>query len=494
MRLNSVMTAAAVVIILIAANYLAARHPLRLDLTREGIYTLSPATKEILGGLSDVLTVRVYFSKDLPPELQPMRRDVDDILDEYKGYAGKNFQVEHVDPSSSALEEQKAAMMGIPPLKVNVIRRDKQEVAKIYLGLAVLYGGREQAIPVVQRTGNLEYLLDEAIVMVSSDMMRRIAWWEPKATRPEEGGGYSIVRQLLARRYEIVDLSAENAAELEPEAFEALVLISPRQMGEDVFNAIERYIGSGGKTIALVDRWLLTEGLVLEPVTTRVTKMLAEHGVTVEDSLVLDELNATAAFTGGIVTYHIPYAYWPDVRFDGFNRELPVTSDLESAVMPFTSPLMLAGDAKPSGQEAVVAMTSPGATSIPGTEARLDPKLADEALAEGTRSRLILMALLGDDLLVAGSSHWATDRFVSMFPQNADLFQNAVDYFAMGDALIGIRSRESMASPIVPVPDAARFWFKYLNVAAGPIIVGAIGVAFMILTRARRRRAVKLYG
>ncbi len=494
MRLNSIMTAAAVVVILIAANYLAARHPLRLDLTRHGIYTLSPATRDILEGLDDVLTVRVYFSKDLPPELQPISRDVDDILGEYKGFAGKNFQVEHVDPSSSALEEQKAAMMGIPPLKVNVIRRDKQEVAKIYLGLAVLYGGREQAIPVVQRTGNLEYLLDEAIVMVSSETMRRIAWWEPRAIGPEDGDGYTIVRQLLARRYEIVDLSAENAAELDPEVFEALVLISPRQMDEGVLKAIEGYVGGGGKTIALIDRWILTEGLMFEPVTTQVTKMLSGLGVTVEDSLVLDELNATAAFTGGIVTYHIPYAYWPDVRFDGFNRELPITSDLESAVMPFTSPLMLAGDARPPGKEAVVAMTSPSATQVPGTEARLDPKLADEALADGLRSRLILIALLGDDLFVAGSSHWATDRFVSMFPQNADLFQNAVDYFAMGDALIGIRSRESMGSPIVPVPDTARFWFKYLNVAAGPMIVGAIGIAFMILRRAGRRRAVKLYG
>jgi ABC-type uncharacterized transport system involved in gliding motility auxiliary subunit len=95
---------------------------------------------------------------------------------------------------------------------------------------------------------------------------------------------------------------------------------------------------------------------------------------------------------------------------------------------------------------------------------------------------------------VAGSSHWASDRFIAMFPQNAALFQNAVDYLAMGDLLIGIRSREEMGRPITMIPDAARFWLKYINVATGPIAVAVLGVLVLILRRAWRRQAVRRYG
>lgn len=493
MKFNRLITTLAILIVLLVANYLASRHPIRLDLTRDGIYTLSPATRDILAGLDDVLTVRVYFSQDLPPGLQPIRRAVDDLLDEYKSFAGKKFQVEHVDPASSAMEEQKAAMMGIPPLQVNVIQRDRQEVAKIYLGLAVLYGGGQEVIPVVQRAGNLEYLLDEAILRVSAESLPRIGWWQPKVERPEEGSGYSFMRQALSRRYEIEDISPANLAELDPESLKALLLISPRRMGREAIEAIDGYIAGGGKVAALIDRFSVVDGLVLKPIKTEVTRLLTKHGVTVEDSLVLDDVNATAAFTGGVVTYHISYPYWPDVRRTGFNQKLPLSSDLESAVMPWTSPLMIAGDAKPAGTDAVVAMTSTHATAIPGGEARLDPKLANEALAEGDHSLLVLAAFLDERLFVAGSSHWATDRFISMFPQNAALFQNAVDYLSMGDSLIDMRSRENMNRPIVPMPDAARLWFKYLNVATGPIAVGVIGLAFFLWRRAWRRRAVRRY-
>jgi len=503
MRFGRLTTALAILILLLVANYLAARNPVRLDLTENGKYTLADSTKSLLRGLDDVLTVRVYFSSDLPPELMAIRRDVDDLLAEYKSAAGDRIRVEYVDPASSSLEEQKVAMMGIPPIQINVIRRDKQEVAKIYLGMALMYGGRQQVIPIVQRTSTLEYEIDEAILKISTKSLPKIAWWEPRELDRAEGDGYSFMLGALSERYEVDDISGEVPPELDPESYKALVILSPRRMGKDFIEMLRGYLLAGGKAIALVDRFTIGPSLELAPVDTDLIRPLAEYGLAVENAIALDELSATAPFAGGVVTYHIQYPYWIDVRRSGFNQKLPVTSELESVVMPWSSPIEIAGGAMPEGRDAVVAMTSAVAAAVPADEAKLDPQLANEALSEGEHSRLVLAALIdvpsegrGDRgrLFVAGSSHWASDRFIAMFPQNAALFQNAVDYFAMGDLLIGIRSREEMGRPIMMVPDAARLWIKYVNVATGPIAVGALGVLVLIVRRTWRRQAMRRYG
>ncbi len=517
MKLNTLIMTLAIIIALFAANFLAARHPLRIDLTQGNIYTLSEATKKILSELDDVLTIRVYFSEDLPPALQALQRDVDDILDEYKSAAGSMLQVEHIDPASSALEEQKVAMMGIPPLQINVIRRDKQEVAKIYLGIAVMYGSEQKVLPVIDTTRNLEYLLDESILQVSAKELLKIVWWQPRPQGPDDGAGFGMIREAVSQRYEIVDLKEGLLSDLDPKDHKALVLISPRQLGTDYLRAIDEYVIRGGHVIALVDRWEMGETFKLLPVETDITDLLSHYGTTVENTLVLDELSATAAFTSGVVTYHIPYAYWPEVRREGFNQDLPLSSTLSSVIFPWTSPLALT---KPEGTQAVVAASSTYAAKVQGDKADLDPNVAKNALKGGNHKRYVLAALtkgpfksfyaispagaeasegadiVGSEdsrLFVIGSSHWVDNRFLSTFPQNADLLQNAIDSFAMGDLLIGIRTREQAFRPIAIMPDAARLWFRYLNVAAGPMALGIIGIMVFIIRKAHRRIVISRY-
>src|SRR3954469_24820555 len=56
----------------------------RLDLTQNGIYTLSPASKQLVRDLPDPLTIKAYISKDLPPELVAVSRYTRDLMDEYR--------------------------------------------------------------------------------------------------------------------------------------------------------------------------------------------------------------------------------------------------------------------------------------------------------------------------------------------------------------------------------------------------------------------------
>lgn len=510
-RINGIITIVAVLIALAAANILVARHPVRLDLTENQLYTLAPSTRRILAGLSDIVTIRVYFTDKLPPALENLRRDVEDILAEFKGAAGERLQVEHVDPSASLFEEQQAAAIGIPPVQLNVVERDKHEVAKVFLGLAVLFGNRQQVIPVVQRIDHLEYDLAEAIVKVSTPKLPAVAWRQGEVNE-EAGEGFRLLREAIGRRYELLTLDAKGLAELDPGRAPALILASPRALSDDELFGIDQYLMGGGRIIALVDRYEVSPRFTAVEIETPATELLISYGVTVEQALALDQINAMAAFAGGVVTYRMPYPYWPEVRRGQFAENDPLVSDLESVVLPWTSPLVLAGGA---GTGAALAKTSPMGTMATGKELQLDPQAAGEALRSGRHEPLTLAAILsgpfhsffapggehappagrearaegdaGARLFVVGSSRWLTDRALSTFPASANLFENVLDSFAMGDLLIDIRSRANTSRPIVQMSDAVRMLLRYANVAIGPVIVLAVGAIIFAFRRSRRR-------
>jgi len=223
-RLQATISTAALLISLLAVNYLAARNPARWDLTSDKLYTLSKSTKEILNKLDDTVTVRMYFTSSIPPSLEPLRRGIEDILSEFKTAAHGKIKIEFIDPNTSATEEQKAALLGIPPVQLNVIEKDKQEVAKIYLGMAVMYKGRQQVIPVVRNVQNMEYDLTEAILKVSSENMPKVAWFEKTA---DAKSSFQLVKASMGRRYDVLEINDKNIGELDAKNFGVLVLASP---------------------------------------------------------------------------------------------------------------------------------------------------------------------------------------------------------------------------------------------------------------------------
>jgi len=63
----------------------------RLDLTNDKIYSLSPASKDVVATLSEPLSIKVFFSKDLPAPHNNTERYLKDLLEEYAARGGKFF-------------------------------------------------------------------------------------------------------------------------------------------------------------------------------------------------------------------------------------------------------------------------------------------------------------------------------------------------------------------------------------------------------------------
>src|SRR5215831_1988479 len=85
-------------LILVGINLLASVFHSRVDLTKEKRYTLSKATKELLGNLSEPVRIDVFFKGNYPAGFKKIVNSVQEFLQETREYAHGNIIVRYTDP------------------------------------------------------------------------------------------------------------------------------------------------------------------------------------------------------------------------------------------------------------------------------------------------------------------------------------------------------------------------------------------------------------
>src|SRR5438552_10370571 len=162
--LYSTVGVAAVLLILIAVNVIAAQARQRIDLTAEKAYTLSPGTKAILAKLDTPVQVRFYCTKNantMPVFLTTYAQRVEDLLGEYRQASKGRIEVQRLNPEPDSDAEDSARLDGVDAQQVRTGER-------IYLGLSVAMLDQKQAIPFLtpDRERLLEYDISRAIARV----------------------------------------------------------------------------------------------------------------------------------------------------------------------------------------------------------------------------------------------------------------------------------------------------------------------------------------
>jgi ABC-type uncharacterized transport system involved in gliding motility auxiliary subunit len=149
------------------ANYLATKKFFRVDMTEEKQYSIADPTKRMLGGLDDIINIKVYFSRDLPANAKPIEASVRDLLAEFKAYSKGNLRVSWEDPSADEDTKRRVRGLGIPEVQLQSFERDKAQAVNVFMGIAVLYADKSEVLPLVQNLNNLEYDLAQAIMKVN---------------------------------------------------------------------------------------------------------------------------------------------------------------------------------------------------------------------------------------------------------------------------------------------------------------------------------------
>ena len=79
------------IVVVVLINIIASFQFIRLDLTNEGRYSLSSATKNILTSLEDIVYIKVYLYGDLPPAFERLEQSTREMIQEFDAYAGDNL-------------------------------------------------------------------------------------------------------------------------------------------------------------------------------------------------------------------------------------------------------------------------------------------------------------------------------------------------------------------------------------------------------------------
>ena len=110
------------IVAFILVNLISMNWFVRFDLTDNKMYSLSDSSKKTIEKIDDPLTIDLYFSDDLPGQLQNNKRFVQDLLEEYSAYSNNvNFYFIKNDENFNG----KAQADGIVSQDVQVIDNDE---------------------------------------------------------------------------------------------------------------------------------------------------------------------------------------------------------------------------------------------------------------------------------------------------------------------------------------------------------------------------------
>lgn len=182
-RLTSLtLTVLLTVLNLAAFNYLISGwSTFRIDLTEDRQFSISRATRNVLGSLEEDLTIYGYFSERTHPKLAPLVPQIVDLLEEYRALSDGHLSLEIVDPSDDTETEEFAAdRFGVRSTPFQLASKYESGIVNAYFAVVVQYGNQYerygfQDLIAVEPTAdgdidislrNLEYDLTRAIKKV----------------------------------------------------------------------------------------------------------------------------------------------------------------------------------------------------------------------------------------------------------------------------------------------------------------------------------------
>ena len=467
----------------------------RLDLTPGKVYTLSPPTAELLRGLDDLVTLKLFRSTDLPPELTPVSRDVDDLLADLDATGGANVNLIRVDPDDDPDAEQEAGLLGVNPVQYQIRDDNAVSVQERYFGLAVQYAGESEIIPIIRGTTDLEYRLASMIRSLTTPERPNVAI----LTGHGELGlrsGLQFANGRLSLEYDVSEFSIDSATTAVPDSLDVLVIAGGRMPLEPAEGEIlSRFVDEGGSLFLLksgvtADMQSRFAGPMFDPV---LDSLLQVRGLGIVPSIAYDlGLNEQVQVPSNLgLAMIMPYPFWTlaqpasgHVIVDGVaNVPIRYGSPLQIEVEDSTrvTPLLVTSDF--GGRLATPLSIDPNQD----WEALVSPEdVTVETLAvaytqpDGGRIVIASSPSLIEDATLQGSSGGLAGMV---------FFQNSIDWLAQDEALISIRSKDRAPPQLLFPSEWLRDLTRYGNLAGVPLLFVLIGGWRLARRRGLQRRS-----
>ncbi|MBN2573798.1 MAG: GldG family protein [Deltaproteobacteria bacterium] len=529
---NAILYTLFVVGALVLVNLIGTRLFGRLDLTEKRIYTLSKSSKDLVKALPDYLSVKAFISKDLPPEIKRLSRDVRDKLDDYQSASNGRFRWEAVDPAADKKYEEEASRCKVNKVQIQKLSNSKFELGAYYLGLCLQYGDKTEAIPQIVSDAGLEFQL--------SSLIKKLTVKKKKIALTTGHGefdfnqGLQAIKQDFEQEYDTTTVnpsSAEIGADID-----ALIVAGPRQpIDEKGQREIDRFLMTGKGAVILAPG-MVAQGAgargmesikMLQSNDNGLGKILESYGFKIGQEIVVDP---PAAAPGVMDVGGGRRALLTMPAFVAAATEkapgLSVLEGVRGLVFPFASAVdlvgPLAGGTVPAGAKLwKLAGSSPNSFKHSGF-AMVSPEMKFDGAGKENKSYAFGYAYQGKlksafvtepaasvsteeekkplaetekpvRLVVIGNAAFASDewsqlaRFMPVFAAGAQLLYNAIGWTVEDEALIPLRSKTMDSRALPAMSERKATVIRWVNILGLPVAFCLFGVARWRVRRANRK-------
>ncbi len=380
--------------IIFLAAYITSVSFVRLDLTSEKRYSLTPATIDLMEGLEDKVLVRVYLKGDYPADFKRLENATKELLEELRSYSNDKLEFVFINPSENNDKKEREKFYGdlvssgLIYTNLPIETSDGLQEKIIFPGALVSLGEKEipvqllksrerlpNAVMINQSVNNLEYEFSSAIRKLLVDKKLNLAFIEGHG----ELSGIEVqdITESLREHYTVSRViinddinSLSNVIDnksYRQNRYDLLIVAKPRLEYSDKDRFIlDQFIMRGGKVIWLIDgvnaemdSLRAAQQSIALPNKLRLEDMLFTYGARINKDLILDKTCAPIMLNVGnfgdqAQMKMFPWYFYPILIPTSPH---PIVSNVDPILSQFTSSIDGVGDA--SIEKTVLLESSP---------------------------------------------------------------------------------------------------------------------------------------
>ncbi|MBP5403244.1 MAG: GldG family protein [Treponema sp.] len=461
----------------------------RFDLTSQRAYSLSKASKEVIKHIDSPLSVKVFFSKNLPAPYNNVEQYLTDILTEYKSNGSKYFSYQVYDMSKEE-NQQQAQSLGIYPVQIDQVETSGFSSKIAWMGVAITYGDYIAAIDSLKTTTDIEYKITTTITKIinaqenNNEQLFEIGYIKGHGEHELRSNPYAQYiaqlgcegfRNLLSDIYSIKEIDITNS-EI-PSKIKTIIINGPQQtFSQDQILKIDNFIKNGGNAVFFIDP--LKELPAQQnsfpqyiPNVTGLEPLLSEYGITIENKMIFDDECVIQYQNTGKQLFN----FAPVVDKKRVAKNHPVTKNLGGIVFYTVGPVTI--DPAKNKNITVLAKTSDKSWAT-DKNIVLYPgyTLPSEDDSELKENIIAVTAEVPSKIVVVSSSIITTDILVNQDKSPTELFiKNVVDYASGNEDFCEMRTKGTRLDFISIKSQKSALIIQLLNEFGLAVIVVLIG-------------------
>ena len=346
----------------------------------------------IFDAVPGVVTFTGYISAPvrLPSELNEIQNILVEALDELKVASEGKFAWQILDPNAGdgSLALELAENYGFQPMSASLFDANR---FYFYLTLSDGEAVVSMGLPESRDTEGFKRLLEEGVKRFTEGLLTSVAMHTPAPSVPQYTGQsqptarYNDLSGYLRNDYEVqtIDLREAVASNVD-----VLLVVGPNDLDPEQVFEIDQFLMRGGTVIVATSSFttsFMERTLMANRASSGLEDWLAHHGVSVEQSMVMDANNRGFPIpvqreVGGLIFEDIQmfdYPFFIDVRNEGFVDKHPIVRNLDQLTFAWGSPLSVDAELNAEREISEILRSSP--QSWTDTFPELMPKVSQDA-------------------------------------------------------------------------------------------------------------------